>query len=122
MARKRKPQKPVDPDAGHFRLLGRLRAGGRTNMYGAIPYLMRAHQVDRDEAFRVVCRWIDLQAAPSEKVAADRPDLRPTVVGRIKPGTQMALALDEPRSGERQRKHRTAEAAQPARARKAHRR
>ena len=41
--------------------LKRLRAGGRTNMYGAVPYLMRAFALDRDTAFRVVCEWLDQQ-------------------------------------------------------------
>ena len=45
--------------------LRRLRAGGRSNMYGAVPYLMRRFDLDRDTAFRVVCDWVDAQdAAP----------------------------------------------------------
>jgi hypothetical protein len=52
---------PVHPHAPYFRYLQRLRAGGRTNMFGAIPYLMRAFSLDRDAAFRVVCDWEDLQ-------------------------------------------------------------
>jgi hypothetical protein len=43
--------------------LRRLRASGRSNMYGAIPYLMNAFSLDRDSAFRVVCEWLDQQAA-----------------------------------------------------------
>ena len=43
--------------------LKRLRAGGRTNMYGAIPYLMDAFALDRAEAFRIVCEWVDEQHA-----------------------------------------------------------
>ena len=39
--------------------LRRLRAGGRSNMYGAIPYLMHAFELDRDAAYRVVCEWVD---------------------------------------------------------------
>lgn len=49
-----------------FSFLRRLRAGGRSNMYGAIPYLMSAFSLDREGAFKVVCDWLDLQA-----VAAD---------------------------------------------------
>ena len=46
--------------------LRRLRAGGRSNMYGAIPYLMARFELDRETAFRVVCEWVDQQeAAPS---------------------------------------------------------
>lgn len=43
--------------------LRRLRAGGRSNMYGAIPYLMARFELDRETAFRVVCDWVDHQAA-----------------------------------------------------------
>jgi hypothetical protein len=30
-------------------------------MYGAIPYLMDAFSLDRTEAFRIVCEWVDQQ-------------------------------------------------------------
>jgi hypothetical protein len=43
--------------------LRRLRAGGRSNMYGAIPYLMRRFDLDREAAFRVICDWINAQDA-----------------------------------------------------------
>ena len=43
--------------------LRRLRAGGRSNMYGAVPYLMRRFDLDRDTAFRIVCDWVDAQEA-----------------------------------------------------------
>ena len=39
-------------------------------MYGAIPYLMRRFQLDRDAAFRVVCDWVDAQDAAELAVAA----------------------------------------------------
>jgi hypothetical protein len=58
------------PDASReqdrfFRFLRKLRAGGRTNMYGAVPYLMRAFALDRDRAFKIVCDWIDQQLTPA---------------------------------------------------------
>jgi hypothetical protein len=43
--------------------LRRLSAGGRSNMYGAIPYLMQAFALDRETAFRIVCEWVDQQQA-----------------------------------------------------------
>lgn len=50
------------PGANRFHsFLKRLRAGGRSNMYGAIPYLMQAFALDRETAFRIVCEWVDLQ-------------------------------------------------------------
>ena len=55
MSRKR----PGDPETHYFKYLNRLRAAGRTNMYGAVPYVMRAFALDRAAAFDVVCRWID---------------------------------------------------------------
>ena len=47
----------------YFKFLRRLRAGGRSNMYGAIPYLAAAFGCDRTTAFEVVCQWIDTQDA-----------------------------------------------------------
>ena len=41
--------------------LKRLHVGGRSNMYGAIPYLMEAFALDRLDAFRIVCEWVDQQ-------------------------------------------------------------
>jgi hypothetical protein len=32
-------------------------------MYGAVPYLMDAFAIDRDQAFRIVCEWLDLESA-----------------------------------------------------------
>jgi hypothetical protein len=52
-------QRRVDPETQYFRYLNRLRSAGRTNMYGAVPYLMRAFDLERGPAFEVVCRWVD---------------------------------------------------------------
>jgi hypothetical protein len=52
--------------ASFFRYLRRLRAGGRTNMYGAVPYLMKTFNLDRASAFAVVCDWLDRQNDPKE--------------------------------------------------------
>jgi hypothetical protein len=44
-------------------------------MYGAIPYLMEAFALDRLEAFRIVCEWVDLQkrsADPAPNQASSR--------------------------------------------------
>jgi hypothetical protein len=53
----------VDPNDRYFRYLTRLSAGGRSNMYGAIPYLAAAFGIDRETAFRLVCEWVDRRAA-----------------------------------------------------------
>ena len=53
------------------RFLRRLSAGGRSNMYGAIPYLMQAFALDRETAFRVVCEWVDQQEAEASARAED---------------------------------------------------
>jgi hypothetical protein len=65
-----------EPNARYFAFLRRLRAGGRTNMYGAIPYLVARFAIDRDTAFRVVCDWVDRQA-DEPAPAAPSPALRP---------------------------------------------
>lgn len=49
--------------------LKRLHAGGRSNMYGAIPYLMRAFGVDREAAFRIVCEWVDEQRSEATRAS-----------------------------------------------------
>ena len=46
-----------------FKFLRRLQAGGRSNMYGAIPYLIAEFGCGRDDAFRIVCDWLDQQTA-----------------------------------------------------------
>jgi len=53
----------VKPQDRCFSFLRRLHASGRSNMYGAIPYLMRAFALDRESAFRIVCEWLDRQGA-----------------------------------------------------------
>jgi hypothetical protein len=53
----------VKPQDRCFSFLRRLHANGRSNMYGAIPYLMRAFSLDRESAFRIVCEWVDRQDA-----------------------------------------------------------
>jgi hypothetical protein len=53
--------------------LRRLRAGGRSNMYGAIPYLMHAFALDRETAFRVVCEWVDQESEEASRTAEASP-------------------------------------------------
>jgi hypothetical protein len=72
-----------DRNARYHAFLRRLRAGGRSNMYGAIPYLMRTFTLDRENAFRIVCEWIDLQeAAQRESAGAPAPAPTPDRAGR----------------------------------------
>jgi hypothetical protein len=56
--------------------LKRLHAGGRSNMYGAIPYLMEAFALDRLEAFRIVCEWVDLQRSQADAGSGPAPPPR----------------------------------------------
>ena len=72
--------------------LRRLRAGGRSNMYGALPYLMRRFDLDRDTAFRIICDWVDAQDA-AELVAAS---------GRVLP-TRLPERTSPPRPISRKR-------------------
>ncbi len=70
-SRRHRVVRPERPRANRFHtFLKRLRAGGRSNMYGAIPYLMHAFELDRDSAFRIVCEWVD---AEQEEARADAP-------------------------------------------------
>jgi hypothetical protein len=62
--RPRRVVRAAGPRPNRFHsFLRRLRAGGRSNMYGAIPYLMHAFGLDREAAFRIVCDWVDRQEA-----------------------------------------------------------
>ncbi len=63
---------PGHPPNRFHAFLRRLRAGGRSNMYGAVPYLMRRFALDRDTAFRVICDWVDAQDAAELVGAAGR--------------------------------------------------
>jgi hypothetical protein len=61
------------PRANRFHtFLKRLRAGGRSNMYGAIPYLMHAFELDRESAFRIVCEWVDAEQGEARTDAPQR--------------------------------------------------
>jgi hypothetical protein len=65
---------PPKSQSAYDRFLRQLRAGGRTNMYGAVPYLMKAFGLDRQSAFAIVCEWLDRQAELSGKdLAAAKP-------------------------------------------------
>ncbi len=66
---------PNGPRARFHAFLRRLRAKGRSNMYGAVPYLMQTFELERDDAFRVVCEWSDAQE--QESVAPAPPPERP---------------------------------------------
>ncbi len=69
--------------------LRRLHSGGRTNMYGAIPYLMNAFAIDRDSAFRIVCDWVDRQAAAER---GELPAPAPVVVRPRRRGARTRAA------------------------------
>jgi hypothetical protein len=62
-------------------------------MYGAVPYLMRRFDLDRDTAFRVICDWVDAQDAAELAGAAGHA--RPT---RLPEGTPPAATFSRRRS------------------------
>jgi hypothetical protein len=45
-------------------------------MYGAIPYLMEAFALDRLEAFRIVCDWVDLQQSQAQAASGQASPTR----------------------------------------------
>lgn len=83
----------------YFTFLRRLRAEGRSNMYGAVPYLASAFGIDRNESFRIICEWIDAQEAliadstapkaivPKAVVPAERA-AAPTLFDPVPPAAQ----------------------------------
>jgi hypothetical protein len=62
------------------RFLRQLKSGGRSNMYGAVPYLMKAFGLDRESAFQVVCDWLDQQAmhdvSESPRASAKKAEIK----------------------------------------------
>jgi hypothetical protein len=42
-------------------------------MYGAIPYLMREFNLDREHAFKVICEWLDQQSQAPVEPAPRKP-------------------------------------------------
>ena len=78
----------ADPETQYFRYLNRLRTAGRTNMYGAVPYLMRTFGLERAAAFDVVCRWVDAfevrrAEAPADGKAEISGPLPPRTVRKV---------------------------------------
>ena len=50
-------------------------------MYGAVPYLMKEFDLDRETAFKVVCHWLDQQVhSELEAPAPKRRKLSPSLV------------------------------------------
>jgi len=76
-------------------------------MYGAIPYLIDAFGCDRDEAFRIVCEWLDAQSATD--VASPSQELAPTP-SVVKPAEASGETRSVRRKSKRgvQRNHRKA--------------
>jgi hypothetical protein len=75
----------LHPKERYFRYLSRLSRGGRSNMYGAVPYLAAAFGLDREAAFRVVCEWVDAQQAAQAAAAPAMPATKPAPVGAPAP-------------------------------------
>jgi hypothetical protein len=62
-----------DRRKSYFRFLRRLKAEGRSNMYGAMPYLMSTFGLNREQAFGIVCEWLDHQAVTEPSAPRPRP-------------------------------------------------
>ena len=70
------------PSNPFFSFLRKLRADGRTNMYGAVPYLMSRFGLNRETAFRIVCDWLDQQITPEPVAPTPRPRKSPALSSR----------------------------------------
>jgi hypothetical protein len=86
------------------RFMNEMFHGGRTNMYGAIPYLQRYCKLDRDDAYSEVCKWVDeynerrgmgeaddtgIKAAGSKEwLDRPMPEPKPKAVKPPKPGAR----------------------------------
>jgi hypothetical protein len=49
----------VDKNAHYFEFLDFLRESGKTNMFGAVPYLIEAFEIDRKTARRILRDWMN---------------------------------------------------------------
>ena len=52
-----------DTTETYFRFLDELRRSGRTNMFGAAPYLCEMFALDRQVARRILAEWMETFAA-----------------------------------------------------------
>ena len=43
----------------YYRYLERLRRSGETNMWGAVPYLVREFNITQAAAKEILCTWIE---------------------------------------------------------------
>ena len=43
----------------HKKYLDRLRESGVTNMFGAVPYLVKRFKMEEDEASKILCEWME---------------------------------------------------------------
>jgi hypothetical protein len=66
-------------------------------MYGAVPYLMRRFDLDRDTAFRVICDWVDAQDA-AELVGSAGRVLSVRLPERTPPARRVSRKRSEARS------------------------
>ena len=90
-------KRPAERPNRYFSFLRRLRADGRSNMYGAIPYLAAAFGLDRGEAFRIVCEWVDAHepdavgAQPGATGPASQP-IDPTMASTTPAGDDRSIS------------------------------
>lgn len=48
----------MTPTDEHLKYLDRLRESGKTNMFGAAPYLQKKFGIDRKEAGQILLEWM----------------------------------------------------------------
>ncbi|HXE56679.1 MAG TPA: hypothetical protein VNK43_01650 [Gemmatimonadales bacterium] len=84
-----------------FRFLDRLRSRGRSNMYGAVPYVMREFSLERLAAFELVCAWVDHDAARHDPAREEATrDIQPAPArGGIASGRSRPAAVGAGRVG-----------------------
>ena len=52
----------ADENDGYFKFLDELRDSGKTNMYGATPYLEKRFGLTTKEATRILKLWIEVRS------------------------------------------------------------
>lgn len=55
----------------YFQYLFKLQESGRTNMFGAAPYLQKAYGLDKTEAKNVLLEWMENYETIAERLKVE---------------------------------------------------
>lgn len=59
----------TEREQDYFDFLEELRQSGKTNMFGAAPYLQKAFKLNREKAKEVLLAWMYAHSDPTKRIA-----------------------------------------------------